>query len=534
MVLDFAEDGFSPTKKRPAAYWDADNDGRAEKCRWFTPGQALLAIDRDGDGRITDNAELFGSITLDAFAALRQMDAEGDGLITPADKISYPRLRVWFDDNADGQSAPEELKTLKEAGVVVLNLNPGKPRGKTDATRIGFFERHTKKRIVWQPLAAVNLFCDDGDTRPLSAEPPSPAAIATLPDLPAAGELPSLHDAMARDYAGSRSLYTQVRMLSATPLEALFAPERPLDAWVDEILFRWAGASESDRDRAGPQIDGRRLVFLAKVTGRKDYLQLKNPGFWDIYTTELAYRKYQAILVPQLALQTPAAELFAGHRKMFNKGTGTLNGVTGIDEHGLRTVRAVITRATTPDARRRVWAVVADLVDYTIGFASLSQMDGRILDAAVKETGDSAGLHDVMQDTLTLLPQEIFAATAGKNLLGSAEETLPTVKGLLDSVHRNGPEDTAFVFHGGASATFLICCHTAPEWHLALRDESFKVTDITKTLIQPGSVFAGLGYNGVLRAERNYGKMKYIFTAYFTDQKLQFAEAEAIPVTNRK
>lgn len=46
--------------------FDIDGDGDLEHVAWTEPGAAvaLLAIDRNGDGRITTGAELFGSFSV--------------------------------------------------------------------------------------------------------------------------------------------------------------------------------------------------------------------------------------------------------------------------------------------------------------------------------------------------------------------------------------------------------------------------------------------------------------------------------------
>lgn len=531
LVLDFAEDGFK-NKDRPHAYWDADNDGRMEKCRWFTPGQALLAIDRDGDGLFTDSAELFGTMHMDGFAALRQLDTDNDNMLTRADRVSYPRLRAWFDGDGDGRSTPDEIKTLEQVGVIMLNLQPGKPRAHTDVALMGSYQRRGEKRTVWQPLAAVDFYCDEADTKSLTAAPPSPDKIAGLPDLHAAGELPSLHEAMARDYTGSRSLYTQVRLLSEKPLEDIFAPERPLDGWIDEILFRWAGAGEGDRARAGMNIDGRKLVFLAKVTGRPSYLQMRDPAFWDVYAAELAYRKYQAVLMAQLAAQTPAAGIFSGYGKNYDRAAGVLRGVTGLDDSALKALQVTIGRASSPAARRRIWAVVADMVDYVIGFGALTVEDGRRLDAAVQASGDPLGLRDVMNDTLALLPHEIHAATTGGQYMTVTDAAKTTFSQLLRTVLKEKPADEVW-FHGTANATMKTCCVSEPEWKLTLRDERFILKDISATALAPGSLPANLGYDRVYRGERAEKGVHVIFTGYFRDERLQWSEAQMRPTTRK-
>jgi hypothetical protein len=87
-------------------------------------------LDRNHDGVINDGSELFGSSTVlgngqrakDGYVALSEMDTNGDGLITSADK-GFADLRVWIDSNSDGISQSGELKTLDTLGINKLGVN---------------------------------------------------------------------------------------------------------------------------------------------------------------------------------------------------------------------------------------------------------------------------------------------------------------------------------------------------------------------------------------------------------------------------
>ncbi|MBM4389734.1 MAG: hypothetical protein FJ090_01320, partial [Deltaproteobacteria bacterium] len=103
--------------------------GVATRWDWPTAATPWLALDRDGDGRITDGAELFGSSTPlgagaapNGFAALAPLDGDGDRAITAADP-AFAKLLAWTDIDGDGVSAPAELAGLAALGVVSISID---------------------------------------------------------------------------------------------------------------------------------------------------------------------------------------------------------------------------------------------------------------------------------------------------------------------------------------------------------------------------------------------------------------------------
>lgn len=119
--------------------FDILSNGVPKRVAWTRAGarDALLALDRNGNGRIDDSSELFGNFTAqpatnkkggaNGFLALREFDkssngGNGDGQITEADTV-YTNLRLWVDGNHDGISQPIELKTLDELGVRAISLH---------------------------------------------------------------------------------------------------------------------------------------------------------------------------------------------------------------------------------------------------------------------------------------------------------------------------------------------------------------------------------------------------------------------------
>jgi hypothetical protein len=96
--------------------FDLDSDGRAEDVPLLSGG-GYLALDLDGDGRITSGAELFGPRVGDGFAELSRHDTDANGWIDEGD-ATYRRLRVWTPDAAGGGS----LVPLAEQGIGAIHL----------------------------------------------------------------------------------------------------------------------------------------------------------------------------------------------------------------------------------------------------------------------------------------------------------------------------------------------------------------------------------------------------------------------------
>ncbi len=96
---------------------------------WVAAETPWLALDRNGNGRIDDGGELFGSATVlasggfapNGFVALGELDANGDGRISPADP-AFARLLLWSDRDGDRVSQADELVTVDAAALHAIEL----------------------------------------------------------------------------------------------------------------------------------------------------------------------------------------------------------------------------------------------------------------------------------------------------------------------------------------------------------------------------------------------------------------------------
>jgi len=125
LVLDLDGDGVELRSMEGGVEFDIDNDGQAERTGFVTGDDALLALDKNGNGRIDGVGELFGDKTgsKNGFEDLARYDSNGDGAIDRSDPI-FSRLRLFQDANGDGRSSASELSSLASQGIVRLNLNP--------------------------------------------------------------------------------------------------------------------------------------------------------------------------------------------------------------------------------------------------------------------------------------------------------------------------------------------------------------------------------------------------------------------------
>lgn len=126
IVFDLDGGGVTLTRRLFSnVQFDADGDGVAERIGWFGPGEGVLALDRDGNGVVSNGLEI--SFVQDVAGAgtdlegLGAYDSNGDGFFGEGD-ARYGDFWIWQDANQDGVSQPGELQSLAKRGVRALNL----------------------------------------------------------------------------------------------------------------------------------------------------------------------------------------------------------------------------------------------------------------------------------------------------------------------------------------------------------------------------------------------------------------------------
>ena len=97
--------------------FDLDGDGYKEEISFAAEGSGFLALDKNGDGKINDGSELFGTKSGDGFADLAEYDRDHNLWIDENDEI-YDKLRVWVRDSEGN----DRLLDLREANVGAIYL----------------------------------------------------------------------------------------------------------------------------------------------------------------------------------------------------------------------------------------------------------------------------------------------------------------------------------------------------------------------------------------------------------------------------
>ena len=98
-------------------YFDLDADGKKEEVSMLAGGSAFLALDLNGDGKVNDGSELFGTGQEDGFSALAKYDQDGNGWIDEGDEV-WSRLRLWAKDG----TGRDILYSLSEKNIGAICL----------------------------------------------------------------------------------------------------------------------------------------------------------------------------------------------------------------------------------------------------------------------------------------------------------------------------------------------------------------------------------------------------------------------------
>ncbi len=121
IVLDLDGDGVEFVGTDAGVTYDYGNGLVATA--WAGADDGILAIDANGDGKVTDASEfVFGGNGLSDLQGLAaNFDSNGDGVLDASDD-AFAQFGVWQDANQDGVADAGEFQTLSDLGITSIGL----------------------------------------------------------------------------------------------------------------------------------------------------------------------------------------------------------------------------------------------------------------------------------------------------------------------------------------------------------------------------------------------------------------------------
>ena len=132
IVSTHPHSSYTLTSADRGVAFDVDADGDLDQVAWTEAGTdvAFLALDRDGDARISSGQELIGDqavpgVRTGANALAKLAEYPGTWGAVDSDNPLFARLRLWKDTNHNGVSEPDELVPVEdELAAIGLGYTP--------------------------------------------------------------------------------------------------------------------------------------------------------------------------------------------------------------------------------------------------------------------------------------------------------------------------------------------------------------------------------------------------------------------------
>ena len=432
LVLDLDGDGIEihqlGSSDRMA--FDLNADGVRTQTAWASPDDGLLAMDRDGNGRIDTGRELFGDSTLlrngkvaaNGYAALADLDNIKDGVINAQDAI-FDRLRIWRDLNQNGISEASELFTLAQLGISDIKLaKTASSETLADGTRLDGRAAFTMNGESHAYTDA--WFAEDRFHGQVIAPGALRDDIKYLPDMLGSGAVASLSQASAQSPA-LRDLLT--RFSQASTHDAQMALIDPLlKAWSDTspltTVSEWEATGHTvsysffGQDAPGNAIWKQRLSVLEAFNG-ENYRNLAQTGKTSISTASdrqsLLQQSYDALsqsVYGALVIQTRLRPYLDAIAQV---SSGSETGVLKLDASGMN---ALLDERKLQDSSN----ALLDLVDLTrfgsqILQATSFDATGK-LRSWVSELAPDAPVARTLHELGVLWPGSITTASKGADI----------------------------------------------------------------------------------------------------------------------
>ncbi|SFG10787.1 calcium-binding protein [Roseobacter denitrificans] len=447
LVLDLDGDGIELISLDDGGVlWDLTEDGFAEFSGWVSADDGLLALDVNGNGRIDDNSELFGSQTIDGFRALRGFDDNADGVIDSADAV-FDQLLLWQDSDLSGTSEAAELTTLMDRGILSIDAIAQEVNQTNAGHRVSHISTYTRQgadgAVETRVIEDIWFNYNPVITR-YSAEFELDESVLWLPDVRGYGQIADMAVALSLGLPHTQNLRTHLEDFAGLTYQEIFADPDALVERVREILFDWAGVADVGIVTRGPNIDGRAMVFLEKLNGQ-NFLQRgwnPDPGYYAAQELLTGFHSVVNSTLARIVLQTDGNRLFVDG-PVYDTSLDSFSGGTQLDVDVLRDIRDI---AQASGRASEIWTQVVRTIEFGTGLERLNTTSQNLLDSYIQQSDPTLDLSQIE----ALLP---FQSNVGINLTGN-NNTDDVLTGTVgdDRINGRGGNDT---IEGGVGADII-------------------------------------------------------------------------------
>ncbi len=253
IVLDMDKDGVETLDiDKTNIYFNTQNTNFSTKVGWISGDDAFLAVDKNNDGKITSQQELFGAEGVSGFDMLKEYDSNNDGVINASD-TRFGELKIWQDKNENAITDEGELKSLSDAGIVSINLSAEDINIEQNQNTVTKISSYTKSDGSINEIYDVNLAFNkiythyNGDYE-LSLD------VIDMPWLRGYGQVEDLQLKMSNDEAFKNYVKNLAAMDDA---KAIYDK-------MDEFLAKWIGCENIAADSETNSISDRKIAILDK------------------------------------------------------------------------------------------------------------------------------------------------------------------------------------------------------------------------------------------------------------------------------
>lgn len=275
LVLDLDGDGIETLDiSKSDVYFDMNNDNFAEKIGWANGDDGMLAVDKNNNGIIDNQSELFGSTETKGFEDLRVYDTNGDNIIN-SDDTNFNSLKIWQDINENGVTDEGELRTLTEMGISSIDLGYRTVNKDNNYNMIAEESSYTKtdgtKGVIADVLYAYNkVYTQYKGDYILSEE------VIDLPWVRGYGQMKDLQ----LEASQNEELLQLVQTLYYENNAKVVYDN------IDDLVFKWANADVIDATAMNGNMNARKAYVVSKFLNIElnDITLEQQPYIETVYT----------------------------------------------------------------------------------------------------------------------------------------------------------------------------------------------------------------------------------------------------------